>query len=380
MIHHRYKPGFQFVREPEAFTKDTDKETLQYCLGALMYMPANKDFLEAIVNRRYPGLTAMAMCFEDALREDDLPEAEENVVRLLDSLLAGKRDGSISDDDLPLIFFRVRNTEQFESFTEKLGEEHYTAFSGFIFPKFCTHTGDRYFKQLKHLNNKYGKKTYGMPILESKEIAFSEIRQKELEGVKNIIDNYKKYVLNVRVGATDFSSTFGLRRSIDYTIYDILTVRECLSGILNTFGRFNEYVLSGPVWEYFQIHHDNKFSTINTDNIQHSLLTRNPIVNFAVDGLLREVILDRANGFIGKTVIHPSHLRYVNAMHAVTREEYEDALQILNISDGVIKSVSGNKMNEIKPHTNWATRVAARAAVYGVIEDESCYMRLFADD
>jgi citrate lyase beta subunit len=380
MRHHQYKPDFRFVQEPADFTKDTEKEILQYCIGALMYMPANKDFLESIISSRYPGLTAIAMCFEDACREEDVPEAEANVVRILDALLAGKRDGSINEEDLPLIFFRVRNTAQFESFSSKLRQEHFSAFSGFILPKFSTKTGNTYFDQLKYLNDKHELRVYGMPILESREIALVENRQRELDGVKSIIDHYSKYILNVRVGATDFSSVFGMRRGIDYTIYDILTVRECLASILNTFGRYNEYVLSGPVWEYFQIHHDNKFNEINTERIQHSLLTRNPIVNSAVDGLLREVILDRANGFIGKTVIHPSHLRYVNAMHAVTQEEYEDALQVLNVSDGVVKSASGNKMNEIKPHTNWATRVAARAKVYGVVEDESCYMRLFTDD
>ncbi|WP_367362483.1 HpcH/HpaI aldolase/citrate lyase family protein [Mesotoga sp.] len=45
-----------------------------------------------------------------------------------------------------------------------------------------------------------------------------------------------------------------------------------------------------------------------------ALLKRNLIVNAAIDGLLREVILDKANGFVGKTIIHPSHLKYVNAM------------------------------------------------------------------
>ena len=79
------------------------------------------------------------------------------------------------------------------------------------------------------------------------------------------------------------------------------------------------------------------------------MLKRIPIINNEVDGLLREVILDKANGFVGRTVIHPTHVKFVNAMQAVTREEYEDACQILGTGDGVIKSSNGNKMNEIKP-------------------------------
>jgi citrate lyase beta subunit len=107
------------------------------------------------------------------------------------------------------------------------------------------------------------------------------------------------------------------------------------------------------------------------------LLNRTPILNDSIDGLLREVILDKANGFVGKTIIHPSHLRYVNGMQAVTREEFEDADQILSTSGGAIKSAKANKMNEINPHRAWAERITNRADAFGVIEDESRYLHLF---
>ena len=51
-----------------------------------------------------------------------------------------------------------------------------------------------------------------------------------------------------------------------------------------------------------------------------------------------------------RTVIHPSHVIYVNALHAVTEEEYIDAVNILRSEkDGVFKGKGGNKMNEVKP-------------------------------
>ena len=368
------------MKEPTEFSKDTDRETLAYCLGAMLYMPATKDFFNDIVTKKYPGLTAMTMCFEDACRPEDVPAAEENVLRILDSIAEAKQTGTISDAGLPIIFFRVRDPEQFVSFSNRLENRHFSSFSGFVFSKYNAANGNAYFKQLKKLNDNHDAAIYGMPILEGPEIALNETRHKELEGVKDIIDRNKEYVLNIRVGATDFSSIFGVRRSADYTIYDILTIRACLSAILNKFGRNNDYVLSGPVWEYFHMSKKQKFQDIADINLQHSLLTRNPIINPAVDGLLREVILDKANGFIGKTVIHPSHLRFVNALQAVTREEYEDAAQILESSGAVLKSAAGNKMNEIKPHTNWAKKTVMRAKVYGVIEDESEYLRLFAED
>ena len=112
-------------------------------------------------------------------------------------------------------------------------------------------------------------------------------------------------------------------------------------------------------------------------NLHRSLLNREPILNDAIDGLLREVVLDKTNGFVGKTVIHPSHLRYVNAMQAVTLEEYEDACQILGMGGGVIKSRRSNKMNEASPHRDWAERTCLRARAFGVISNENEYIKLF---
>ena len=111
--------------------------------------------------------------------------------------------------------------------------------------------------------------------------------------------------------------------------------------------------------------------------INSSLFKQETLINDAVDGLLRELLLDRANGFIGKTIIHPTHIPYVNGMLAVTKEVYDDAMQILDTSGGVVKSTSGNKMNEIGPHRCWAEKIVMRAKAYGVIENESKYRDLF---
>ena len=58
MRHHRYNPDFNFVVEPEDFNKYSDKELLQYCLGATMYMPGIKDFTMKILNKEMLGLTS----------------------------------------------------------------------------------------------------------------------------------------------------------------------------------------------------------------------------------------------------------------------------------------------------------------------------------
>lgn len=377
MRHHANQPSSKFVIEPIDFDKYTDQSMLRYCLGATMYMPGTKDFLNPILTKKYPGLTSMVMCFEDACKEELVPEAEQNVQHLLDALNRELEKGTIEYEEIPLIIFRVRNVEQFKHFTSMLKPEQIHLITGFNFPKFNKENGEAYYSILEELNEKFGEIIYGMPILESKDMAYLETRIPELMGVKEILDCHKRLVLNVRVGGTDWSSIFGVRRGINYTIYDIMTVRDCLKDVLNVFSRNNDYSVSGPVWEYFRATKEMKFGDM-PGSINESLFRRETLINDAVDGLLRELLLDRANGFIGKTIIHPTHIPYVNGMLAVTQEVYNDEMQVLNTSGGVIKSKSENKMNEIGPHRCWAEKIVMRAKVYGVIKNEGCYTSLFS--
>lgn len=379
MKHHQYNPGFRFIKEPLEFNKYTEKDLLQYCLGATLYMPGTQNIIDKILNKGFPGLTSIVMCFEDAIKEEDLPTAEENVLRHLDTISMALEDGVITQDDIPLIFLRARNIEQFRNFGSRLTSNQAEVLSGFVFPKFTSDNGHPYFRCLESISKNLNVLLYGMPILEDRSIAQKETRMAELRQIRNLLQPYKHITLNIRVGATDFSAMFGVRRSINYSIYDIMTVRDILSDILNIFGRIGEdYVISAPVWEYFLAHKKVNLQHLLEEDIHRSLLTRTPIVNDAIDGLLREVILDKANGFIGKTIIHPSHLRYVNAMQAVTREEYEDACQILDTAGGVVKSTKCNKMNEINPHRYWAQRTVDRAKAFGVVENEASYITLFS--
>ncbi len=378
MRHHLYNPEYRFFKEPEHFDKHTERTLLQYCLGATMYMPGTKDFAQAILTQKYKGLTSMVLCFEDACKEKDVPAAELNSIHLLDEIGSEIGCGNFSVANMPLIFFRVRNVDQFKHFATMLKPAHLKLITGFNFPKFNMSNAGAYLTHLKDMNDEYGEILYGMPIIEDRRVAFKESRMDELLGIRKIVDEYKNLILNIRVGGTDFSSCFGVRRGIDYSIYDIITVRDCLMDILNVFSRDNDYTVSGPVWEYFRANKSMKFS----DNapgtgmsIQGTLLKRPVIVNDAVDGLMRELVLDQANGFMGKTCIHPTHLNFINGMLAVTKEEYEDADQILHTSGGVIKGSKG--MNEIGPHHCWAEKIIMRARAYGVIENEASYFELF---
>ena len=377
MRHLRGAEGYEFVRDPQEFNKYTDKSLLQYCPGACMYMPAIKDFTDKILNKSMPDLTTMVMCFEDACPEDRVEEAEQNVLNMLETISTAIDEGRISYDDIPLIFCRVRSVDQFVHFSSLLNDRQVKILAGFNFPKFNARNGAEYLLQLKLLNDQFGEILWGMPILEDTRVAMKESRMDELKAIKSICNRYKDIVLQIRVGATDFSSCFGVRRGVDYSIYDIVVVREILTDILNVFGRNNDYVVSGPVWEYFRQNKSMMFEDTRKDVMSDILWRHNLIINDEVDGLIREVILDKANGFVGRTAIHPTHVRYINALQAVTEEEYEDACQILNAKDGVVKSETANKMNEIRPHTSWAEKIYARAQAFGVIKSEKSYLDLF---
>ncbi|MFN3530024.1 MAG: HpcH/HpaI aldolase/citrate lyase family protein [Bacteroidia bacterium] len=377
MIHHRYNSAFQFVEPPVVFDKNTEKGLLQYCLGATLYMPGTRSVANKIIEGENLDYTSMVMCCEDAIDESELTKAEENILQHLESLDAAVQAGRIKLGDVPLTFVRVRNTAQFNRFATRLKSEHINILSGFVFPKFTSYNGADYLSVLYHLNQVHKSKLYGMPLLEGKDIAYKETRENELLAVKQLLTPFQDLILNIRIGGTDLSSLFAVRRGVNYSIYDILTVKDSLTDILNFFGRAqDDYVISGPVWEYFLADANDNLDHVIEKNIHLSLLNRYEIINEAVDGLLREVVLDKANGFVGKTIIHPSHARFVNAMQAVTKEEFDDAEQILNTSGGVIKSRNDNKMNEINPHRSWALKVHYRAKAYGVVEDGLSYIRL----
>lgn len=376
MRHQMYNSNFKFVREPESFDKYTDLDLLKYCLGATMYMPGTKDFYGKIINKAFPELTTMVLCFEDACPEDQVEQAQDNVIELLRKLNQAINDGIISKDEIPLIFIRVRNVEQFKSFSKLLEKDTIYLLTGFNFPKFNSSNGEQFFSQLKLLNKEFNELLYGMPIIEDAIVAYKEFRVEELLKIKTILDKYKDLVLQVRVGAVDLASSYGLRRMVSQSIYDVMIVRECLSDILNIFARNNEYVVAGPVFEYFSNNIELNHFRVDKDKFYDRLERKDIMFNPETDGLIKDVMLDKLNGFVGRTIIHPTHIKFVNALHAVTKDDYEDAVNILGSCEAVFKSSNHNKMNETRPHTIWAVRIVHLAKAFGVVESENSYLEL----
>jgi len=357
-------------------------------------MPATRsEVAEEIKNGKHEGLTTVILDLEDAIGDQQVGQAEQSLAQQLLQLLSYVRTGMMSEQQLPLLFVRVRSVEQLERLLNGLGES-LSLLTGFVLPKFSSDNGRAYFALIAEYNQSMHTGVggasdmpvlYGLPILESSKIIYRETRWKELLSIKEILDEYEEYVLNVRIGATDFSSLYGLRRSPDITIYEIAVIRDCIADIINLFGRVgSNYVISGPVWEYFS-HRERVFKPqLRVSPFEDALgkpgrHLRMDFISDAVDGLIREVMMDKENGIIGKTIIHPSHIKPVQAMYAVTHEEYMDALEIIERNDGslgVFKSTYANKMNEIKPHLNWAHRIINRSKVYGVLHEQQHFVSL----
>jgi citrate lyase beta subunit len=347
----RYFTGIddlKFYKDPQSFDKYTDKDTLKYAIGANMYMPATqKNIFKKLVNNEYHDVGAITLCMEDAIEENMVPQAQVSALELLDNL----HDMLLEKPNmnLPLIFIRVRNVQQFRAFSKMLNINHLKVLTGFNFPKFNSVNGEEYFSILKKLSVSNNEILYGMPIIEDEDVIYKETRFIELEKIQKILLNYPEYVLNIRVGGTDFSSQYGLRRDVENTIYDVKVVADCLKDIINFFLRKTcDYVVSGPVWEYFSWDKNSK----------------------EIKGLEKELELDIQNGFQGKTIIHPSQINVVNEKYIVKYDEYMDAVNIYNSDGGVFKGSAGNRMNEVSPHKNWAKKILARADIFGVYDKD----------
>ena len=317
-----------------------EEEYLKYSIGGLLYVPAmNKKVPQKVKDGRFPNLTSLAFCLEDTIKDECLEEAELSLKGILDELKK-------MDIALPLIFIRIRTPEHMRYVCE-LYREYREIITGYILPKFDLSNMDGYISLIKEINKGSTKKTYIMPILESRMVADIGTRVGTLSKIKEAIDTVKEYVLNVRVGGNDFCNLYGLRRSVSQSIYDIGVIRDIFVDIINIFA--SDYVVSGPVWEYFGPECDGKWDV----------------------GLAKELELDRLNGFIGKTAIHPSQLPLIHESMKVKKSDYDDAMKILdwnNGSLGVAKSEDGSRMNEVKVHGKWAGKIAVLGEIYGVKE------------
>ena len=368
-----------FHQEPCEFSADSPARLLAAALGATLYSPATRPRLaDDIVKQAALGVVSMVLCLEDSIGDEDVPAGEENLVRQFADLAA--RPGA----DLPLLFIRVRTPGQIPDLVARLGAS-VRLLSGFVFPKFTEERGTLFLEALTEAEAACGHRLFGMPVLESPELLYRESRVEALEGVFRAVDKYRDRVLALRLGVTDFCSSYGLRRAPDMTAYDVQIVASVISDVVNMLGRADGtgFTVTGPVWEYFRVPERVFKPMLRSSPFLEgqAVELRERLIAHAMDGLLREISLDQANGLTGKTCIHPAHVMPVHALLVVSHEEFSDAADILRPErggGGVLRSQYTNKMNEVKPHRAWAERTMLRAEVFGVANEDVSFVELLA--
>ncbi|MDE7184273.1 MAG: HpcH/HpaI aldolase/citrate lyase family protein [Lachnospiraceae bacterium] len=313
---------------------------LYYSVGALLYCPANrKNIADSIVKQRFGTKYSLALCLEDTIRDDSVTEAEHILTQTLYQL---EQQSCQHDFYLPKIFVRVRNARQIGRLYKAFNKSAWLV-AGFILPKFSLENADGFLQEIIKINETSAAPVYIMPIFESPSIIDLRKRYEILYTLKEKLDAVEDIVLNIRVGGNDLCHMFGFRRHDDESIHQIRPIATIFSDIITVYGM--DYVVSGPVWEYY-----------HSSNWQK--------------GLYHEIADDKLCGFVGKTVIYPSQIEVVNEAYKVTQKDYQDAAAVLNWDKSshalVAGSVSKERMNEYKTHSNWALRTLLMAEYFGV--------------
>lgn len=314
-----------------------------YDVGALLYCPANShlSIVESIKNEQFSQPFSLAFCLEDTVHDDAVVDAEKMLFHTLKQISDAEKKSTFY---IPLIFVRIRSVQQLVKLAI-MYKDFSNILTGFVIPKFYIENCDDYISAIQNLRNCQGIDYYYMPIFESASMVDLKYRHDNLISIREKLLCISDRILNIRVGANDFSNVFGLRRNINNTIYEIKPVSEILIDIVTTFA--TQYVVSGPVWEYY-----------------------------AGDGwdigLRNEIEIDMLSGFVGKTIIHPKQIAVVNDMLKVSKTDFDDAYHILNWDKNnktlVSSNVNSHRMNEYNTHHRWAHKILRLAQIYGIKE------------
>ena len=362
-----------FANAPIDFDRNSSRTVLANALGATLYVPGTReDLLKTISKRAAEGVRSMVVDLEDAVADTQVDQAVANVSGLLTEMHGAPEE--------TLLFVRVRTPEHIRQIIDNVGDAA-GSLTGFVLPKFSASTGARFLGEILAASERIGVRLFAMPVLETPDVLYRESRTEALSAIRDLLHQYRDMVLAVRFGATDLCGLYGIRRDRDLTIYHVGVVAELIAEVVNHLGRADGtgYTITGPVWEYFAGHERMFRPQLRATPFEdrHAKSFRHHLVSSDMDGLIREIVLDRANGLTGKTVIHPTHVAAVHALSVVPHEEFSDASDILETDDaGVRASGYRNKMNEMRPHRRWAERVRDRAQVFGVANPDISHVEI----
>jgi len=284
-------------------------------LGATLYMPATRpDLPLALFGGRVPGLRSAVVCLEDAVCEDDLPQALAALAALLRAIPNGG----------PHLFVRPRSPAMLGHLLRLPGIDRV---AGFVLPKVTPESLPLYLAQPlrpAHLL---------MPTLETRE-ALDPI---ELRRLRDQLLGVQERVLAVRIGGNDLLQALGVRRAPNRISYDgpLGNIIGMIAGLFIPYG----FAVSAPVIERFD----------------------DPVL------LREEMLRDLDHGLTSKTAIHPSQIAVIQGALAVSSADRAEAETILEGAAHAVFATDG-RLSEPATHRRWADAILRRAALFGVAE------------
>ena len=363
-----------FYKKPEAFDNTTKKNQLRYALGATLYLPATKYIAPYLLEKRYSHLTSFVMCFENLIEERNINIAEKTLLNTLRTLKMAENENRINKDELPLFFIHVRDPLQFERLYEILIKEKdiISYISGFFLPKFNSNNADAYLSTIKKIRliSEY---IYALPIIESKEIISLASRISELITLEKTIFEYRDMILGIRIGGSYINSVLGVNSLEAMSIYDVGITASIIYDIINSFINlsYEDIAIYSSSW-------DKKITSFQTVSKSSNSFDQNKVIyNHAfthdpsLDGFIREILLDKLNGCVGKTVVYPNQISIVNALYSVERKDYELALSINSSNEPSLNY--GEQIN----NKIWSNKILSLSKIYGVLNENYSAVDLF---
>lgn len=282
-----------------------------------LYTPATTpvDKQLALVNGEQAGIWRTVLCTEDAVAEDDVPRAFDNLRAVL---------GAADPDSGVTTYVRVRDVDVLRRVLDIPGVEK---LQGFVIPKADPESLPRYVDQLA------GTGFTVMPILESHRMFDGSYRAALLHTTMA----YSSLIECVRIGANDLMGHLGIRRSTtQFTIYDT-PIGGLIGEIIREFRGVGGFTITAPVFECYGPAYD--------------------------DLLRKEVSQHILNGLFGQTVIHPRHIRHIRDLYKVSPADLESARGLKQKGPAVMGV--NDRMDEYTTHWRWADLVLERHRVFG---------------
>lgn len=162
-----------FESPPELLDRGCGHELVSMALGATLYMPGDRPSLAAdVCKQSAAGVTSVVVCLEDAIADEQVSEAEANLVGALREL------HDQPPDELPLLFVRVRSPTQIPVLVDRLGPA-VAVLDGFVLPKFTATVGPDYLGALDEADRRAGTNLLAMPVIESGAVLYAETRDRK---------------------------------------------------------------------------------------------------------------------------------------------------------------------------------------------------------